>query len=226
MATTEVEIYNMALSALGTFSSLAATTDRRREAEVCRIWYPLCRDRVLRSAPWSGATAFRRLALLATRDDTADWVSTDPAPGWTYAYGVPNDFIWPRSLSAYEQFEMSMIAGNRVILSNSQSPIMAYTFRQTNVGLWDPELQVAVAYDLAAFISRSLNGSRDDQISMFRLAQEVILPARAAASNLLQRDLESSPDWLQARGGALNSPTVPFIYPSAEYITSGFGNLG
>lgn len=95
MAQTVTGIFNLACSAIGTRARIASPTENSREAEVCRDWYDLIRDRVLQMAPWPEATAWSRLALLQERDDTLDWASTDPDPGFRYMYALPSDYIYP-----------------------------------------------------------------------------------------------------------------------------------
>lgn len=221
MADSEVEVYNMAMSELGTFSSLVGTTDERREAELCNLWYPTARKRVLRTAPWSFALGYRRLALQATRDNDADWVVGDPSPGWLFSYGTPNDFLWPRFMTDYRQF---LFAG-QTISTNSANPLLAYTRDEDNVSRWDVDFTRAVAFDLAAHCAPGLVGIAA-QPAMFQQAESIIMAARASASNEQQFMLETTPSWIAARGSSIMSPQQPYLYPPAEYITTGFNNLG
>lgn len=221
MATSEVDIYNMALSQLGTFSSLVSPSDNRREAELCRTWYDNCRRRILRSAPWGEALAFRRLSLTAERDNDADWVSTNPAPGWLFAYSVPNDFLWPRFISDFRKFGFYGTS----ITTNSESPIIAYTKDETNVSRFNPDLERAIAFDLAAHIAPGLT-NLNAQPAMFQMAQSVLDDAKAAALNEMNEVLETIPEWIAVRGFTGAAPQTPFLWPSAEYMPTGFNNLG
>lgn len=225
-ATAEVDIYNMALSALGTTSSVATVDEDSREAEQCSIWYEPVRDQIFRAAPWPRLTGFKRLALSVERDQDEDWVATDPDPKWQFAYALPADYIRPRYLNTYVQFEESMVGDLPVLVTNAETPILTYTRKLTRVDLWDPDLTQAVAFGLAAHIAKALTGKDSDLRNMFELAQEKILNARVNAANSRNATNESVPDWIAARGYAGTGPYAQYIYPSADFTVSGFNNLG
>src|SRR5690606_12762983 len=101
------------------------------------------------------------LALSTERGD-APWAANDPAPGWRYAYALPSDFLAPRYLSDYAQFDLGVNAlDQRVLYTNSHQPILRYTKRQTQPGLWDVDLRSAIVFALAAHIAPKLTGSSD-----------------------------------------------------------------
>lgn len=228
MPASAVTVYNAALSSLGYGVSLTSTNEVDRGAELCNIWYEVVRDGILSAAPWPEATAYSRLALIAERDDDADWVSTDPTPGWNYAYGVPSDFLYPRNLSDYARFSMAMRGNTRTIITNNAAiPILFYTRRLEQVYLWNANLFNAIAHGLAAHIAKGLTGKDSDVIRGYQLANEKIIDARASALNMMEQpSLESTPDWIAARGYAGSGPQAKFLYPPAEFTVSGFNNLG
>lgn len=225
MATDVVSIYNRALSALGTTSSVTTPTEVSREAEQCNLWYEKVRDTVFSAAPWSSLSAFKRLALLAERDPDLAWTSSDPDPRWLYAYGLPADFLRPRHLSTYTQFELSVVGTVRALVSNEPNSILAYTRRVENPELWGVELEDAVIFALAAHIAKPLTGKDSDLRNMFQLAQEKILVARTNDANMHNSSVEHIPDWIGARGFALAGPQSKYIYPSADFTVSGFNNV-
>ena len=104
MATDETGMYNLALSVVGSESSVADPTEEAREAEVCRLWYSTVVESVLRAARWPSARAVIRLALLQERDFDVDWVAADPEPPWKYAYAYPSDMLRPRYQTSYARF--------------------------------------------------------------------------------------------------------------------------
>lgn len=221
-----VDIYNLALAASGSRSRVSATTESSREAEECTLWYAEVRDQVLRAAFWPGARANQRLALRVERDADEDWVSTDPDPGYVYAYGVPADIIAPRYLSTFERFIISTSSDNsKVLCANTENAILTYTKRQTNINLWDAQLKMAIIYALAAHISTPLHGknSRADRVEA--RANALILEARAAAGNTDEALHDTVPEWIAARGSAFATPPDRFIYPYGPLIqvTSGAG---
>jgi hypothetical protein len=226
MAVTVLQLWNQACGQLGSQTSIAAEDEVSREAELCSLYYETVRDSIFRAAPWNSVEAHVRLALIIERDHDVDWTSADPAPGWTYAYGVPSDMIRPRYVSDFSKFQLSNIGDTPVILSENSEPILVYTKRQSNPALWGIDLFHAVMYGLAAFVAKPLTGNDSDLRNMFTLAEERILAARANAANQNYFRYESIPDWIGARGQTLGMPTARYIYPSADFTIGGSNPLG
>lgn len=220
-----VDVYNWALAAVGSRARLQSISEASREASICTLFYENVRDQILRSAPWDSARTYKRLAQISMRAEDASWVSTDPAPGWNYAYALPSDFIWPRSISTFARFEMGITATDqRVIYTNDAAPILCYTKRQTRVDLWDSDLQAAVGFALGAHICMSLTGSQDKVRLITAQAIDKIIAARQNAANSPDFQLDSTPEWIAARGYAGTAPVSPYIYPSAEFTYAGFSS--
>lgn len=226
MAIDLVSVYNMTLSSLGAGSKLQSTTEKDPGAEQCNIWYESVRDQIMRAAPWPTLERYKRLGLLAERDDTEDWVPADPPPGWLYAYSVPSDYLWPRHITDYASFRPAQIASTHILATNTETPILVYTGRETNPSAWDVDLRLAIVHGLAAHIAKAITGKESDQVNAFNLAQEKINNARQAASNQIQQTLVAIPSWISARGYAGAAPGTQFIYPSAEFQMMGSNNLG
>jgi hypothetical protein len=77
----EVDICNLALAHLGDTASLASIDPPSGsiQAEHCARFYPIARDVLLESHPWSFATRRAALVLLTETNDQ-----------WLYVYAVPN----------------------------------------------------------------------------------------------------------------------------------------
>lgn len=223
----EVTIYNLACSSVTTTSSIATPDEDSPEANECALWYELVRDWVLESAMWPCATQTSRLALLSTRDEDLDWVQGDPLTGFLYAYGRPSDMLRPRYLTGFGQFSLALREDTPALMTNQSGALLVYTKRQENIDTWDRDLQLCVIHTLAAKVARKLTGSRSKMLDNFNIANEMILQARASARNQLMNQLpDFAPSSLVARGASgLNSPT-PYIYRNAEFVLSGFDNLG
>lgn len=225
MSASEVTIFNWALAAVGTRSRVQATSEASDEAANCVLWYESVRDQILRSAPWDCARKYRRLSVNAERTGEAAWVNTDPAPGWRFAYFLPADFLWPRFLTTYSRFELGINeADQRVLYSNDEGAILCYTKRQTQVSLWDADLQAAVGFALGAHIAMKLTGSQDKVRLVTAQAIDKILAARQAAANAPNFSFDSVPEWIAGRGYGGVAPASPFIYPSAEFTYAGFSS--
>lgn len=226
MAVDAVTVFNLALSSLGAPASVQLTSENTREAKVCNMWFEYVRDLVFSTAPWPRLTGFRRLALLDERDQDEDWVATNPDPRWQFAYSLPSDYLRPRYISNYVTFEESMVGDQPTIVTNAETPILVYTRRLERVDLWGIDLIHAVSFGLAAHIAKSITGKDTDLQNMFELANNKILTARANAANARNAAVESTPEWIAARGYSGAGPQNPYIYPNADFIVSGFNNLG
>lgn len=215
----EVDVYNMALSAIGARSRVSAVDEASEEAETAKLWYATVRDSVLEAANWPSTTSFSRLALDTERDFDEDWVLTDPEPDFRYAYSLPTDMLRPRSLSTWERFTLGLVNGQRRLMTNTENAILVYTARQTLIDAWDASLKMAIVYALAAFISIPITGKVGRAQYNLGLANSLILEARVRAANDKVNSFESIPDWIAARGysGAV-SPTR-YAYPSGELLS-------
>lgn len=222
MTTSIVDVYNWALAALGSRSRVQSPTESSIEAERCSLFFENVRDQILRSAPWDCARSYKRLAVSAVRDETQPWTDLDPPPGYRFAYSLPADFIWPRYLTTFAKFELGINANNqRVLYTNQEQAILCYTKRQTRIDLWEADLAAAIGFALAAHICASITGSNDKVRLVTSQAIDKILTARQNSANAPQILLETTPEWIAARGSAYGINNPIFIYPSAEFAYGG-----
>lgn len=214
----EVQVYNLALNAIGERSNISSPTEQSRPAEVCHLWYSPVRDQVLAAAPWPEATKIAYPALLATVDDEDAWLETEPRTGYSYVYAMPSDALRPRYMSDFSRFLFTNYGGQRALHSNTESAILAYTSRLENVALWDPELQMAIVYGLAANICMPLSGKPSRAKMLAEKANEIITSARVAAANANNESYESIPDWITARGFN-HSASQRYFHPYGSLLT-------
>jgi hypothetical protein len=100
------DIWNQALAAVGTRSSVAAQNEASKEAQACLLFYDTVRTSVLRAAHWGFAKRSVSLGLLkafpGTPENTStpgnSWSPVYPAPAWTYSYARPPDCIAVRKV--------------------------------------------------------------------------------------------------------------------------------
>lgn len=222
MITDEVSIYNLALSSVGTRSMVALPNEKSREAEICRLWFGPVRDRVLRAAPWSSTKAWSRLALMKERDTNSPWADNDPEPQYSYAYAIPQDMLSPRYLAGYQRFSLSSYPGNKLAIMTSQpNALLCYTVRQEVIGLWDPGLQQAVVYALAAHIAMPLHGKADRARNALEQANSLIMQAREENANDDMDQIDAVPSWIQARGYTGEFSATRFFYPTGDLFSVG-----
>lgn len=226
MASTETEIYNLACSALGVTGNIATADESSREADLCRLWYATVRDNILGAAMWGSTRAAARLATFAIRDNSLNWAVGNPEPGWGWAFLAPSDMLRPRYMTDFSRFTLALTnTTTPTIMSNTATPILVYTMRQTRVDLWSADLALSIIHGLAAKIAKDLTGSRSKMMDNYQIAQDTILLARANAANEIQSTLEFGSSSMSARGYANNSPVTPYIYNNAEFSLGG-SNVG
>lgn len=153
--TSVVEICNMALSHTGTDIFIADIDEKNKEARLCKLWYPICRDRLLRTFDWSWAKVVADLAESGTPDS-----------GWQYRYQYPVDalkvlVVAPqdapldrRSITRY-RWE---VTGSGGILSNVYQAQCLYISKVTDPGRFDDTFAYALGVMLAANIAMALTG--------------------------------------------------------------------
>ena len=115
--TAEVDIANMALSALGTRSSIAALNENSPEARASALWIDKVRDEVIRLAPWVSVRNFINLSLICAAPGTPEnpvqgeftWQKGIPAPPWFYEYAYPSDCL--KALYIVPQFTTGFAGG-------------------------------------------------------------------------------------------------------------------
>lgn len=209
----QVQVFNLALNAVGARDNISSPSEASREAEVCNLWYSPVRDQVLASAAWPEATVFAYLQELAQADEDDDgvWAVGDPAPGYTYVYGVPNDLLRPIYQTDFAPFRIANYSNNqRALHSNTAQAILAYTTRLETIALWGPELQMAIVMGLAAYICMPLTGKPSRARSLEAKANQTILAARETAANASNETFDWVPDWIAARG--YNNPSSNRYY--------------
>lgn len=217
MASSEVEIYNLALNAVGARNNISSPTEASREAEVCRLWYATVRDQLLAAAPWPEATKLERLALLSKADD--EWDPGEPRPGYRFAYSLPHDCVRPQYLTQFERFLITSGPNDtRMLNTNVSQAILAYTYRLENISLWSTEFQMAVIYALAANICMPLTGKPSRAASLVDRANSIVLAARETAANISNDRYDHIPDWFSARGFGGDAP-ISYYHPFGSLLT-------
>ena len=148
---TSVEICNLALMACG-MPSIVDFDETNNNARLCRNFYPVLRDRVLRDHHWSFATAFKSLVAL-------DVSSGDPA--YEKVCALPPDLIRIIEISDGRRYRR---VGNTVLLAELPA-ILVYTRRIEDPQLFDATFIEALQNLLAAELV--LTNSRDPQLTAY-----------------------------------------------------------
>lgn len=115
--TSETDIANRALSAIGTRSQIASLDEQSNEAIQCTLLLASTRDDLLRLAPWNCAKNFVNMTLICAAPGTPEnpsttpvvWEKGIPPPPWVYEYVYPSDCI--RALYIVPQFSTGFVGG-------------------------------------------------------------------------------------------------------------------
>jgi len=218
MAQSQLNLYNLALAIVGSDYTISATNEASIPAETCDMWYENVRQVALRAAHWNSAKRYARLVEDTERDTAADWVSTDPEPGYGFSYALPANMLAARYMTDFSQFTLGYETAAKIISSNiggsaaTDAPILCFTVDVTDLTIWEPDLYQAIAYALAAHVSIPLTGKVSKSVNNFQLANNIILEARAATANEIRRFMTQRPETLAARGYSY-TVAAPYVYP-------------
>ena len=176
-ATSEVEICNLALAAVGSRNILSLNDDSKR-ARLCKLHYYRERNRLLRSHFWKFAIKRQSLAL-----------STEKVDGWDYVYQLPSDLI--RILYPDVNLHLYRIEQDK-LLTNVILSYLRYVQLIENTAKFDEcfidALVCKIAYKLAKPIADNESLKND-------LEQEY---ARAITEARSTDAMEDGPQWIDS----------------------------
>jgi hypothetical protein len=162
---TSTTIANLALREIGTYR-IEDFNESSPEARVVRdVW-----DQVVRSAleahEWTWAKKYAALSRLGET----------PAARWTYAYGVPDDFVRLVTVSANSTMRPEMAEDeyeflDEKIYTDAETPYLAYVYSKTTVGTWPAYFVDYVAVALAARLASVLKATTErERLEQLRIA--------------------------------------------------------
>ena len=207
MALDAVDICNLALTRVGIAQQVAAIDppEESIHGRVCALWYPACRDMVLRDFPWPFATRYRSLGLLD---------EDPPNDEWDYHYAYPTDclralrIVNPSSRDDSDKipFEVSSIASGsagdgsvRVIFTDEADAVLKYIAAITDPTSFSPDFASALAWRIAAEISDPLSVQEARRERCERMYHDAITRAQASALNEGGPDPEADSSFITAR---------------------------
>lgn len=225
MPASDTQIANLALSGIGTRSSIASLNENSAEARTCRLHYELARDDLLRAAHWNFAR--RQVALALLRDATKSPPDPVPQP-WLYEYAYPQDCVLMRYLMPLFLSTPGVVPGTvstpnftgppvrfilssdqdangndiKVILTSQNQSIGVYTKRITDASLFDSTFVLAFSALLASRIAIALTGDKKLAVTQFQIAQGHVAKAQAMDGNEGIKVQDVQPDWIKVRGYA------------------------
>lgn len=206
----EVDIYNLALSHLGDTAAVASPTEQSVQAEHCRRFYPLSRDTLLEKHNWNFSTKRVALALLAATSGS-----------WAYAYAVPADMLAPiavlppdtpdyMALAPYptgyyspQPFQIELMAdGTKAILTDQEGAILRYSAAITDTSRFSPTFVLALSHLLAAMLAGPILkgdvGAKEAKTQL-SLVEHLVSQAILADANARDIRVEHTAPWIAAR---------------------------
>lgn len=193
----EVKIANMALSKVGSKSTVEDLGAQDNLSKVCNLWYDAARIAALETHNWTFA---RKRVKLAAHNE--------PRPfEWLFRYRVPDDWIASREIVNPAGPDADPIAfdmeyaddGTMSLLTNMEEATLIYTFNQTNTDVMTIHFIEMVATKLGEKINPKVTG----KVSIAtRLANEFTqLTINAPNSDVYNHQPREERDasWIRAR---------------------------
>ncbi len=187
----EVEICSDALLQLGE-SPITSFDDDSKKARLCKRFYPMTRDAVLRAYPWRCAIAFQSLNQLAGED-----VIT--GAGFAYTYQLPTDPYCLRALLINNDKTIQWEVIKRKLVTDESTVRLKFIERVTNPGDFDSLFQDTLTCRLASLIAYPITGNMGLAKGMFDLYLLKVDEARSIDSMEGSVEEYSSDDLLDVR---------------------------
>jgi len=194
----KVVISNMALSRIGSKSTIESLTEETVAARVCRLWYDAARRASLEAFNWSFA---RKSGLLAPHSVAA------PSNRWVYRYIYPSDCVAPRLIENPLGVEADAVsyevetAGNETlsIVTDQETPYLIYTFDLTNTDLFSLHFVAMVSTKLGELINSELSGKTSVAGRLEKRFSELRLeaPTMDASGQIAKKERDAS--WIRER---------------------------
>jgi hypothetical protein len=196
MATT-VNIWNMALSHIGSKHFVESDSERSREVSVLKIHWAAAVNKVLSDRPWKFATKYVTLGLIAER----------PNMDWAYAYRYPADCVFARRLVTTggrrdpdpKPFTIGQDSWGRIIYTDQPNAVLEYTLRVFETERYDPQFVTMLSWYLAHLIANPLSRITNAAVVAFNMYKLLKETAASTAFNESQMDDAQDAEWIQAR---------------------------
>lgn len=163
-----VTICNLSLMLVG-IPAITSFDENNNNAKLCKTYYPVLRDRVLRDHHWSFATKTIPAQLLHEKS---------PYDEYPFVCGLPGDVIRIIRLEDNNRF---LRCGNKIYVTNHPCRVI-YTSRIEDPNLFDGTFVEALQYLIVAEIG--LSNSRNTQLMDYyrKRYEQVLATARSIDS--------------------------------------------
>lgn len=191
MATSEVQIGNLALTRLGE-RQIVSFDDGTKGADLCKLHYPMCRDFLLRMHPWNFATRRATLALDATT----------PNHEFDYRHALPTDClkVIRTSFEADGFTDVEYRIEGRYLLVDEETVSIEYVAQVTDVTQFDGMFVDVLAQRLAAEMAMAITDNAALTKNAWDIYTAKLQEARTMdAQEGTPRDVIDANGWLTAR---------------------------
>lgn len=219
---TQIDVYNLALSHIGTSVRVQSLTEDSAQAGFCNTFYDRARKIVLEQGYWSFAT--RAVALGVKLDQQT---ISDPSqliyPGWRFIYAQPNDCLKAQAVTTYlgirtnpglwrwwltwdprwgpynppwmkclDYTDPANPGQSLNILTDQDSAWLIYTVDPPNINLFSETMLDCVSWQLGTLIAGPMSAS----IANTKNCQEgaILSLSRALAQNLNEQQPDPYPE--------------------------------
>lgn len=241
MASSIVEIYNMALGHLGSLNQVASTTEQSAEAMICNLYYTQALNLLLDDCPWPFAKKIAPLIPVGTIQDGPPF-SNGGAPTQEFLFS----FLYPPDCVRMQRLYSSQFVTNENIIwdigwtggwdqtqnrlpfiivpdpknpnqnlvyTNWDSIYAWYTTNTTSVAMYPPKFVDALTWLLAAFIAPKVTAGEPNTAEKMKAQFERSkAEAKAAAFNEQQDPALPESEFISTRDSYSLGP-IPGPYP-------------
>ena len=216
------DLFNLGLSVVGHTGSVSNPEENTREATLCRLWFSPARRSVFSAFHWSSIRFATRLSRAKERDASADWMDTDPWPGYAYAFALPGEMIQPQYLADFSRFEIGNVENERLLFTNNPNPLLYYSKDTEDPTNWSPDLYLAIVYALGASFNMQKSGKDNTTQRLEAKVKELIDNAATQAANEIDSYFEAVPQSWAGSGFSAPLQSVRYLYPTSTYQVAGF----
>ena len=199
MATTQVDVMNRALAAIGHVgkTKIALPDEDTSDARTVRRFYDQTLDSFLEETWWSWATKYETLS-----ED-----STDEPEAWVFTYKLPIDCASPRRIVGIVpedliEFEEGVNSnGTKVVWTDVRNAELEYTGRIEDFNAWGGAAVTAFSLALARDIAPAFTGGLKKFQIVQAMYEDALEKAIVASHNRQQRRVVESNEFIDDRHG-------------------------
>lgn len=201
MSVTATDICNLGISHLGAGATISnLRQDQSPEAKVCRLFYDIVLDKVLRETDWN----------FATRVEPLNLIEENPSEEWGYSYAYPSNCIRLRRIlsglrsdNKYTRVPYSLYSsdGGRLIYTDKGEAEVEFTYKAYNEAIYPAEFTLGLSYLIAFYIAPTIvsNRLRSVQDALYLMYKRTIGEAMAQTENEQRRDVARQSTFITAR---------------------------